>query len=135
MATVFYSGIMVSEESTKLLNSFGSNRLNHHTTIVYSEKMPSGKIHGLMHRVVAKIVDIRHWEGADGRGYTVAVLDCELFRDWNYYFLGKGCVNDFEYIPHITLDKGKGDTALQYQGLIGQTIGFDDQYIQIMNIG
>ena len=135
MSLAFYSGIFVTDPSTDLLRDHGSPLVKHHTTLVFSRKLPIGKICGLMlGHIVAKIIDIQHWEGADGKGYTVAILDCGLFCDWNYYFLSKGCENDFDYIPHITLDKGMGDTSVNYQGLIGMSIGFGQQYIEIMNI-
>jgi len=138
MNLAFYSGIYVTDSSTDLLRDHGSPLVKHHTTLVFSRKLPVGKMRGFMIGmigcIVAEIIAIRHWPGADGRGYTVAILDCGLFCDWNDYFLSKGCENDFDYIPHITLDKGMGDTTEKYQGLIGMRVGFDQQYVEIMNI-
>lgn len=132
MKNIFYSGFMVSESFSNKLKELGSNMKSHHCTVMYSEKMPVGKIHNLIERFTVPITEIRHWPGADGVGYTVAILDSGMLHDWYSYFISLGCEYDFEYIPHITLEKGNGDTSEKYKSLIGQWVIFDYQYVQIL---
>lgn len=130
---IYYSGISVSQSSSKLLWSLGSTQTEHHTTLIYSTKLPRGKVYNLMSSAIGKVSGIEYWEGFDKRGYTVAIIDNPEFHKWFKFFTTLGCEYDFEYRPHITLDVGKGDTSAAYQSLIGEPIYYYEQYIQIFN--
>lgn len=130
---IFYSAVKVSPSTSEKFIALGSNMSNHHCTLAYSKTMPSGAIHGLMLHATAVVKDIQYWPGADGKGYTVAILECGMFKDWFEYFTTIGCEYDYpEYIPHITLEAGNGDTSSNYNSLIGSVVPFDYQYIKIL---
>lgn len=106
----------------------------HHMTIINSPDYPIGRVYSydMQTRYQAKIIDIQYWNHSRGQ-FTVAILDCPIANTRNKILKGLGCTSEFNYCPHITLKRG-GDYKERFLSLIGESVRFEDEYIQFLEM-
>jgi len=132
MTIVFYSGLRVADDSSAYLRSFGSPKSRHHATLMYSKKLPVGKIANFLTTPIGVVIKgISYWVNDSGQHIVARFSDKRILERHNQY-VAQGCEYGYSYQPHITLEINTGDQREKYKDLIGKTIILTYEYLQLM---
>lgn len=100
-----------------------------HVTTMFSEFTGKGKFSTSTEFELVPIKDIVFWKDA---GVVVAIVESGLAEYLHSKYTEMGYEYDYEFIPHMTLEKTNIDTSEKYKHLIGQQIKLGEEYFKPM---
>lgn len=90
-----------------------------HCTVMWSHAIPADARCNPEYSVPAELDHLEYWDGHDGDGYIVAVLNSEPLRQLHQKWLTRGCVHSFDdYTPHVTLLSKIKPSPLMFEKMV-----------------